>query len=224
MELNKYVGASGSAADDKNEELLNVLRGDSTTLSSVIVSSNLRRALATTTLGLWNRLDKTGEKVVVLSSLQEVSRNIDTASLSDAKSVPDMSRIQPHCTFSSNSPKATRNDIDPREFECEVYDSSENMGNKSTALYGIKRFKMFNEWVFNRPEDVIIVGGHSLWFKYFFQTFMPHASNHEAKNKKIVNSGMVSFVLSRTTENPSDVMYGVDEERISTVYGGFERK
>ena len=35
--------------------------------------------------------------------------------------------------------------------------------------------------------QVIIVAGHSLYFRQFFRTFLPHACEHVSKNKKIAN-------------------------------------
>jgi hypothetical protein len=49
----------------------------------------------------------------------------------------------------------------------------------------------FCQWTFERPEDTIIVGGgHSLYFREFFRTFLPKSFDHAAKNQKMVNCGM----------------------------------
>ena len=50
--------------------LFSVLNSDPDESKSIICSSNLRRALATTTIGLWGRLKRTQEQVWVLSELQ----------------------------------------------------------------------------------------------------------------------------------------------------------
>jgi hypothetical protein len=146
---------------------VSILSGRSQT-SSIIVSSSLRRAIATTTLALWQRILRTGEKIHLLSSLQELSRNVDTYALSEANSVPDLpfERIYPHC--------GGKDSFLPEK----VFETSDNFGNKTYNFYGIKRLRSFNEWVFKRDEEVVIVGGHSLWFKHFFQTYMPHSVNH----------------------------------------------
>ena len=167
MDLRKYLQdgiKSLGNTETSTKSVLQVLSGDDTSTSSVIVSSSLRRAIATTTLALWKRVTKTEEKIHILSSLQEISRNIDTYALSAANTCPDLpfSRISPHCEGFS-----------PTVFSC-----SDNFGNKSRSFYGIKRLKAFNDWAFNRSEDVIIVGGHSLWFKNYFQTYLPHKFDH----------------------------------------------
>ena len=38
-----------------------------------------------------------------------------------------------------------------------------------------------------RNEEVVIVAGHSLYFRQFFRSFLPHACEHVSKNKKIDN-------------------------------------
>jgi hypothetical protein len=57
---------------------------------SVVVTSNLQRAIETAAIALWGRLQRTGEQVHVLSDLQEVSRNVDTMSLSDSAGLPPL--------------------------------------------------------------------------------------------------------------------------------------
>ena len=216
LELRRYIEATNHPECSKTtNEVLSMLRGDSNT-PSVIVSSTLRRAIATTTLALWPRVDKTEEKVIILSSLQEVSRNVDTRALSNPKEVADLpfARIKDKCKSTK------RESFDPDV----IYDATENYGNKRHNFYGILRLRAFNEWAFKRSEDTIIVGGHSLWFKYFFQTYLPHSSKHDAKNKKISNSGIVTFIIYRSYGADGSPLYRIDESTIETVYGGFTTK
>lgn len=180
--------------------------------SSVVVSSNLRRAISTTTISLWPRIHRNQEKILILSSLQEISRNIDTKALAATHALPVLDRIAHHCGH---------DDVFVPE---KVYDASENHGNKTTAYYGIKRLKAFNDWAFLRKESTIIVGGHSLWFKHFFQTFVPFHVNHPSKNQKLVNSGVVSFTLHRCEDEFGAPSYRIDPSTIETVYGGFTSK
>lgn len=215
VELSKFIQNPSSTAGQTEQvaKYLRILRGDVSD-SSVIVSSSLRRAIATTTVGLWPRVYKTGEKIHILSSLQEMSRNIDTYALSPAHSVADLpfDRVAPHCGKEEFNPE-------------KIFDTTANFGNKSYEFYGIKRLRAFNEWAFLRSEETIVVGGHSLWFKYFFQTFLPHSCTHESKNKKIQNSGAIAFKIEEFTDPSDGVNYfRVDPESIVTVYGGFTTK
>jgi hypothetical protein len=52
------------------------LRGDGD-VASILVGSNLRRAVATIAIGFWDRIARTREKIVVHSALQEMARNVD---------------------------------------------------------------------------------------------------------------------------------------------------
>lgn len=165
--MRKYLSTSDEKlgkAESVVKTVTQILSGKEQSISSIIVTSTLRRAIATTTLSLWDRVMQTGEKIFILSSLQEMSRNVDTYALAAPNNCPDLPfvRVAPHC----------------ENFTVEVFNCSENFGNKSRSFYGIKRLKAFNDWIFNRSEEVIIVGGHSLWFKNYFATYLPSNFNH----------------------------------------------
>lgn len=53
---------------------------------------------------------------------------------------------------------------------------------------------------------------------------MPSASNHEAKSKKIMNSGVVSFTLRQAVDEKGNYLYGIDPVSVTVVYGGFTTK
>ena len=68
---------------------------------------------------------------MILSSLQEISRNVDTKALAPPKSIPDLNRLG--------------NDLKDDGYEfvpTDVYDPTDNNGNKSTSYYGIKRLQV----------------------------------------------------------------------------------
>lgn len=205
-ELARFLESESS----KGSAIPSILTGRSE--NSIIVSSNLRRAISTTTIALWPRVHRSNDKIMILSSLQEISRNIDTKALAEKRSLPVLDRIASHCGHDGLfTPEL-------------VYDASENHGNKTTAYYGIKRLRAFNEWAFLRKESTIIVGGHSLWFKHFFQTYLPFSSDHAAKKQKIVNSGVVAFTLHRWEDEFGAPSYRIAPESVETVYGGFSAK
>lgn len=192
----------------RDEDLIALLNGSRGVDSSVVVCSNLRRALATCCVGLQARLQKTGERVLVLSALQEISRNIDANSLAHANSLPDL-----HACIN-----AAWKGFNPLT----VFETTLNAGNKPVFGSGLARMQAFNEWASNREEDTIVVcAGHSLWFRCFFQTYLPLSSTHEAKKKKLVNCGITSFDLSRAMYN-GNPMYRIEPESIKVLYGGFK--
>jgi hypothetical protein len=82
--------------------------------------------------------------------------------------------------------------------------------------------KMFCDYLFSPSvkEGYVIVGGHSLWFRCFFQTFLPYTFGHMCKQKKMVNGGVVAFDLLKANTK-SGPKYMIDSESIVTVYGGF---
>ena len=212
LELRKKIFVDTVNNPSTDNLIFRILRGESD-ISSIIVGSNLRRALQTTCLALYPRLHKRKEKIIICSNLQEISRNIDTKALSGRKEIPDVSRIAANC--SENNDKTKYNSE-------ELFDPSENHGNKTLNFTGKKRMERFNEWAFARKESTIIVGGHSLWFKSYFRTYLPYTCTHVAKTRKMVNSGVVSFVLFRDTNSNGDPIYRIQEESIDPVYGGYE--
>jgi hypothetical protein len=216
IELSRFLESESERVcnSDPTYRVVLTLAGKLPESSSIIVSSSLRRAVATTTLGLWPRISRTHEKIHILSSLQEISRNVDTYALSPAGQVADLpfSRLTPHCGGEDR--------LNPSK----VYDASQNFGNKTRDFFGIKRLRAFGEWAMAQRDDTIIVGGHSLWFKNFFQTYLPHSCTHDAKNKKITNSGVVSFTLHAAKGEDGTLMYRIDPASIQTIYGGFTTK
>ena len=230
LELGRYIDASGKNKDttsgtdeslSKTKDVLTALRGDigsdgKQLVSSVMVTSNLRRSIATVVCCSWNRLMKTGEKIHMFSGLQEISLNVDTKAMSDSQGIPDIRRIRQYVP-------------EYKEDEPNLYlDPTAIHGNKTTAFNGLKRLKAFNEWAFNRDEDVVIASGHSLWFKYYFLTYLSHGSTHDAMCTKIVNGGAVACVVHRGTmvnaDGTTTTCYKVEEDSIVPVYGGFEKK
>eukprot|EP01004_Peranema_trichophorum_P010129 NODE_888_length_2271_cov_48.923184_g755_i0.p1 GENE.NODE_888_length_2271_cov_48.923184_g755_i0~~NODE_888_length_2271_cov_48.923184_g755_i0.p1 ORF type:complete len:694 (+),score=137.02 NODE_888_length_2271_cov_48.923184_g755_i0:72-2153(+) len=206
-ELNKHLNETNQTRTTR------ILNGSDSShvAQSVIVSSNLRRAIATCLIALQTRLNRTGEKVVLLPMLQEISRNIDTIALSPAKEAPDMSIVKP---VVGNNVKIN-----------EVFDLSLQNGGKGLISTGGKRLSAFAEWCFLQDKNIIIVAGHSLWFKSFFARYLPHQYDHEAKRLKIVNCGVVDFVLEQGVfKEGGKVGYRIRPDSINVIYGGFTQK
>ena len=173
---------------------------------SVIVSSQLRRAVGTVAIALSDRLQRTKEPILLHSSCQEISRNFDTLSIAKRGAAPAL-------TGASELAKAPIN-----------LDATANRGNKTLAFRGIDRLQDFASWASQRPEKVIIVGGHSLWFRSFFQLFLPPAADHISKKRKIVNCGVVGFTLQVVRDARGATLYRIDPASIAVVYGGFDTK
>lgn len=201
-------------SDPKNKHAA-ILRGDSDT-PSIVCSSNLRRALSTTLTAMSGRLlRRSREKVYVLSSAQEITRNIDGYSLSAPGCFPAPSWVE------MQQPELDK--VVTAIYSGDHLDARDNKGSKPLSSNGLQRMNEFCSWAFNnetaREIPTIILGGHSLWFREFFKTFLPAKSAHESKSKKIVNCGIVAFDLIGLHGR-----YAIDPDSVQVVYGGFEDK
>ncbi|TDH65397.1 hypothetical protein CCR75_001363 [Bremia lactucae] len=148
---------------------------------SVVVASNLRRSIDTARLVSAARLEVPGERIHVLSCLQEIGRNLDTLAISTPHN------IQPHEVL-VQGPQGEKHHE-------ELFSVAENYGNKAILGSGRNRLFRFAQWIFKHPSSVVIVYGHSLWFRAFCREFLPQNVNHEAKSLKIGNCHVVTFLL-----------------------------
>ena len=101
-------------------------------------------------------------------------------------------------------------------------DMSLHVGNKPVDSNGLKRMIEFCDFVFSPSvkEDRVITGGHSIWFRSFFRTFLPYGVNHKSKTNKIVNGGIVVFTLQKTSTRNGN-KYMIEPESIRVIFGGF---
>eukprot|EP00927_Polykrikos_kofoidii_P031952 TRINITY_DN27360_c0_g1_i1.p1 TRINITY_DN27360_c0_g1~~TRINITY_DN27360_c0_g1_i1.p1 ORF type:complete len:380 (+),score=55.15 TRINITY_DN27360_c0_g1_i1:90-1142(+) len=194
--LSEFLRSSATSA----EELKKSCEG------AVFVTSCLRRAAATAVLGFGHFFGD-GRPLWVLSCLQEISRNVDTLALAGPQQVPPL----------------------PASFgPTNCLHGAYNRGNKGLCSVGASRLEMFCDWVFSEAspaalQPTVVVVGHSLWFRTFFQAYMPHTSYHVCKRAKITNCGVVVFDLEllRDPDGGHDE-YRVVPESVTAVHGGFE--
>ena len=206
--LDEFTPGASSPAQVK---YVNVLKGKST--PAVHVVSNLRRAISTNAIGLRGRLAATGEKMLILPALQEISRNIDTLSLTPPGEHPAPSWIDER-NPNVNIPAILENHIDP----------SLHTGNKAVRSCGLDRLVAFCDWAFEQKAFNVVVGGHSLWFRAFFNSFLPSTSSFVGKTSKLHNAGCVGFTLLRLKDAAGNPMYLVDEASITEIFRGFDVK
>lgn len=191
--------------------------------TSIIVSSNLRRAVATTALGFWDRLARTGEKIYVLSCMQEIARNVDTCALAGARECPALHGIESKVEDINNTPMGRM--IVGDSGSVVGLNTHFNVGNKPIGRVGFGGLLEFAEWCSAQDAECIIAGGHSLWFKEFFKAFLDRDASKKdlAARKKIVNCGVVGFTLTHVKHPRHGDVYRVDPESVDSVYGGFAR-
>mmetsp|Transcript_22142 Transcript_22142/g.46588 ORF Transcript_22142/g.46588 Transcript_22142/m.46588 type:complete len:397 (-) Transcript_22142:263-1453(-) len=186
---------------------------------SHVVSSNLRRAISTAAIGLADRFAVTSRRsssndpITLLPCLQEISRNPDALSIIPARGVA-------HPTWcDENIPGVD-------DFSALV-NTSIHGGNKPLSTNGLIRLEEFCRSIFDDgilPKDVVIAAGHSLFFRSFFQCFLPRepkGEEHIGKKKKIVNGGVVMVTLHEVTMTDRKKVYLIDKQSVTVIYGGF---
>eukprot|EP00550_Attheya_septentrionalis_P003936 CAMPEP_0198288346 /NCGR_PEP_ID=MMETSP1449-20131203/6869_1 /TAXON_ID=420275 /ORGANISM="Attheya septentrionalis, Strain CCMP2084" /LENGTH=375 /DNA_ID=CAMNT_0043986461 /DNA_START=108 /DNA_END=1235 /DNA_ORIENTATION=+ len=215
--IQTFLETGAAQGTNKEAELIGLMLGNTKnedgTVSSQLVSSNLRRAISTVAMGFQDRLDKElkGDSILICPELQEISRNPDALSILESQGRAEPSFIDQEMQSVCDMERILGKQVDTRL----------HMGNKPTGSNGLVRMNAFCETAFNVIEkDSIIVGGHSLWFRSFFRSFLPRTFEHVSKKKKIVNGGIVAFTLLRI-KDPSGYHYMMDPASITVLYGGF---
>ncbi|CAD2216539.1 hypothetical protein AGDE_01433 [Angomonas deanei] len=187
--------------------------------TSVIVASNLRRAMETALVGLGPRISTTNEQIVMDSSLQEGSKNIDAQTIST-----EPNKIAPVPIGSIKEAKQL----------VQAFDPYLNAGDKVIGVDVYQRMDVFVRHLFGASGDdslltsnkrgnaelkEVIVVGHSGYFRNFFRRFLPTSSKHIAKASKMQNCAVVAFNF---VHNESNGELSVEEESIQILYKGFK--
>jgi broad specificity phosphatase PhoE len=213
--------ALNGASDNDNALLAEVLGTDNNT-TSVIVASNLLRAVETITIALADRLAATNEKVYIRSELQEISRNLDAVSLAPPLKLPLSPRA---CVVQAHEGAS----LDYGS----LYDADGNRGNKAILADPCRRLARFAAFCFgdemvggipclqDQRQGTVIAAGHSLWFRTFFRVYMDKRIQHPSKEGKISNAGVVAFKLERGAVG-GRMLYRIRPESIRVLHGRFE--
>jgi len=211
----------------KLEDLASIIRGD--VGDSIVCCSVLRRAVTTGVICLSARLLKMKpeagnstsgdgklppEKVKLMTSLQEIGRNVDTLSLTACERLPQVPRRE--------ASMKQLGDI-VTNFYRERLSGMANKGNKDLGTQAKDRQRDFCKWLFNQRQDVsVIVCGHSTYFQEFFKSFLPKASSHRAKQCKLQSCGCVAFDFYKQVDaSRQQDLYRIHPERIKTIFKDF---
>ena len=197
--------------------------------TSILVTSNLRRAAQTMGIAFWDRVAVTGEKIYVLSSLQEMARNVDTCALAGPGEPVPLRGLEEQIKDLDSVPAGPVRDLLERR---RVTDSGSvvaenghfNAGNKPLMRNGHASMMEFAHWSAAQDAGTVVVGGHSLWFKEFFKNFIPSDQEHVAQRKKIVNCGVIAFDLKCGKDASGNDAFNVDSSTVRVIYGGFGGK
>jgi hypothetical protein len=180
-------------------------------------------------IAFWDRVAVTGEKIYVLSSLQEMARNVDTCALAGPGEPVPLRGLEEQIKDLDSVPAGPVRDLLERR---RVTDSGSvvaenghfNAGNKPLMRNGHASMMEFAHWSAAQDASTVVVGGHSLWFKEFFKNFIPSDQEHVAQRKKIVNCGVIAFDLKCGKDASGNDAFNVDSSTVRVIYGGFGGK
>ena len=229
--------SASSMSEATYQRHLSILRADIGAPKSKLLASNLRRAVSTIIGGFQERWHNqqhqmssslqypSTDKILIVPCLQEISSNPDTLCITPPNTTIQASWLEQHPPQSSSSSSSAVRCNYQHMYNTQT-DMSLHMGNKPLwTTNGYKRMMEFCQFIFSTGstihEDYIIVGGHSLWFRSFFRLLLPYHVSHVAKDKKIVNGGIVVFDLLMKIDPYGTPRYMIDPESIQTIYGGF---
>lgn len=199
-------------------DVVSVLQGNNTS-SSIIISSTLRRALETVSIALWSRIDKSNERIRMNDSIREISPNLDCKILNNESKIPDMSGsdcLQAHKLIAHFS----------RDYGYEptkIFEPVRKKMNRNRENNQNDQLEVV-ENLFSLRHEVIIMCGHSLWFRNFFRNFIGRNINHISKNRKIENCGVVAFKMICGVDESSKIRYQIDHKTITPIFLGFKGK
>ena len=159
-----------------DEDLVAILRADPGAPSSQILCSNLRRAISTMAAGFRDRLARRpDDKILIVPCLQEISRNPDTLSITPA-----------HTPVTASWIDRTSKICDFQGIFSNQVDMSLHMGNKPINTNGLKRMNELCDFIFSNAvrDEHVIIGGHSIYFRSFFRTFLPYGVSKTNRTKR----------------------------------------
>eukprot|EP00484_Ammonia_sp_Unknown_P017962 CAMPEP_0197025478 /NCGR_PEP_ID=MMETSP1384-20130603/5802_1 /TAXON_ID=29189 /ORGANISM="Ammonia sp." /LENGTH=857 /DNA_ID=CAMNT_0042454011 /DNA_START=130 /DNA_END=2703 /DNA_ORIENTATION=+ len=193
--------------------------------SSVVVTSNLRRAISTAVIALWDRFGANKECIHILPCLQELGMNVDTHTPILEEQVPEVSN------FEKTSKKLNVNKL--TEFyqtRLKVEQANQSFGKKSlreNAQDTQQRLNFFCDWAFKKndakgkPVQTIIACGHSHWMRAFFKNYLPKECQSMAAKRKLQNCGVVGFRMICHIHPDNKREYEIIDRSITPIYRGF---
>ncbi|XP_053991612.1 uncharacterized protein LOC128883365 isoform X2 [Hylaeus volcanicus] len=151
--------------------------------SSLIVVSNLRRAMSTATLAMPINPQHEERRLYVLPFLQEATRNVDGYPLSCLSQFFTLSRIfpsldTPNSTWGASKNFFLKSSLNTTNSLMTLFDHQYNTSSAYESLSLLKRLSLFATWIFsqNTPAstaDTIIIIGHSIWLRKFLERYLP---------------------------------------------------
>ncbi|ETO07707.1 hypothetical protein RFI_29683, partial [Reticulomyxa filosa] len=101
-------------------------------------------------------------------------------------------------------------------------------GKKCRYAHGDERIYQFLRWLFHDPicvnERIVVICGHSIWFRRFFKSYLPRDFKHPITTLKMQNSSVFQCQLIHFVDNNDPLQkdrYCIDPDSILTIRGGF---
>ena len=163
-----------------------------------------------------NRINESKESIVLHSGLQEMTRNIDGLSLSFEHERPPLSLPMRSLETEFN--------VDWDSWFDKRIAVESKAGFKSPDRRGDDRMRNFVTWLFQQPQDIIVLSGHSLWNRFFFRAYLPKHLDHPGKTQKIANGGVIAVKFHQLKVKPNYTRYAIDAKSIFPIIKNFERK
>lgn len=208
MGLRTYLNETA----DNNNAYVSLMKSG----NAKIVCSNLRRAIATTIIALYDRFEKSSEMLYTLSDLQEITRNVDSFCITPAGTTPKPSALD--LTLKEKF------GVDMSEFLARRIQPLEHKGTKGIFSNGEIRINKFIKWIFDSKEECFIIGGHSLYFKEIFKGYLPKESKYDGKKYKMINGAAVGFKIGEFVDEDGKVVHQILENSIQVIHLGFVKK
>lgn len=190
----------------------------------VFITSNLRRAISTIAIGFQSFFAMSGQKILVHSAFQEVTRNPDSICLA-----PRGSGSYPSIFETEYFPP----NVDIGSVYEDHVEWQNNDGNKSITSRLESRIEKATSIIVaeisqggksqsaTKPR-VAVVCGHSLWFRKFFEYYLPHSwqgGKCAVSRRKISNCGIVQFDLMKRVLKDGTSFLIVDPSSIDIIRG-----
>jgi len=210
MGLRNYL-----AKADSHDTYVKILQGNHEEKTK-IVTSNLRRAITTTIIALYDRMEKSTEKLHTMSELQEITRNVDSLCITPIGSPPIPSQLE-----------LTLKDaigVDMPQFLSRRVDASGHKGTKGIFSTGAIRINKFINIIFESNQEYFIVGAHSLYFKEIFKGYLPKHSNHPGKKNKMKNGAAVGLQIGEYKNDEGEIVHQIIENSVRVIHLGFLTK
>lgn len=188
---------------EENREDVDVLLGKKCSDTN-FVTSQLARAMDTFLIATIESRLNCVAPWFISSNLQEIEHNSDCTPKTEPHHRPEMAESQKKSYFIENIFRAQEY-VEARYQQADVSQYKKNFGTLERARWNDQSPQMNDELdaMFATKKKYNVWGGHSIWFRHFFQEFADLSSPlcKKLQDIKMANTAMVSLRLRRVDPN-----------------------